>query len=373
MGRYIWQRTGWPQLTWRSEELLVLIGRVRHAQGGLSARAERIGLEAQAEVLVDEAVTTAAIEGEKLARDSVRSSVAHRLGLPTAGLPATERHIDGLVEMLMDATQHHGVPLSAARVFGWHAALFPTGYSGMRKITVAGWRAGTEPMQVVSGPIGRERVHFLAPPAGDVPAQMHLFFAWWQESRGVLEGLVRAGLAHLRFVTIHPFEDGNGRIARALTDMALAQDERRRQRLYSMSAQIVTERRDYYDVLERTQKGSLDVSDWLQWFLGCLERAIRRSDVHIDRALHKARFWETYAGAGLNQRQQKVTGKLLDAGPGGFEGGLTNRKYVAMTRTSRETAKRDIVDLVRKGILVRNVGGGRSVSYDLAWVKKEKH
>ena len=197
---------------------------------------------------------------------------------------------------------------------------------------------------------------------------MQQFFTWWQQSYFAVEGLVRAGLAHLHFVTIHPFDDGNGRIARALTDMALARDEKRRQRLYSMSAEIVAERNNYYDVLERTQKGSLDVTDWLQWFLGCLDRAIHRSDVHIDRALGKARFWETHAAAGLNQRQQKVINRLFDAGPGGFEGGLTNRKYVGMTHTSRETAKRDIALLVRKGILVKNPGGGRSVSYDLEWV-----
>jgi Fic family protein len=370
MGRYIWQRPGWPRLTWRSDKLLATVGSVRHAQGELAARAEHAGLEAHAEVLVDEAVTTAAIEGEKLARDAVRSSVARRLGLPTAGLPATERHIDGLVEMLTDATGHHDARLSAARLFGWHAALFPIGYSGMRQITVAGWRTGTEPMHVVSGPIGRERVHFEAPPAADVPAQMQHFFTWWHQSRGALEGLVRAGLAHLHFVTVHPFDDGNGRIARALTDMALAQDEGVRQRLYSMSAQIVAERNDYYDVIERAQKGSLDVTDWLRWFLGCLERAMRRSNVHIDRVLYKARFWETHPGGGLNERQQKVINRLLDAGPGGFEGGLTNRKYVGMTRTSRETAKRDIAALVRKQILVKNPGGGRSVSYDLVWDKR---
>lgn len=367
MGRYIWQRADWPRLAWRSEELLVVLGKVRHTQGDLAARAEHVGLEARAEVLVDEAMTTAAIEGESLPRDAVRSSVAHRLGLPTAGLPVAERHVDGLVEMLMDATQNHDAPLSEARVFGWHAALFPTGYSGMHEIMVGGWRTGAESMRVVSGPMGKERVHFEAPPATDVPAQMQQFLTWWQCSYGAVEGLVRAGLAHLHFVTIHPFDDGNGRIARALTDMALAQDEKRRQRLYSMSAQIVAERNNYYDVLERTQKGSLDVTDWLQWFLGCLDRAIHRSDVHIDRAFGKARFWEAHAAAGLNQRQQKVINRLLDAGPGGFEGGLTNRKYVAMTHTSRETAKRDIAELVRKEILVRNPGGGRSVSYDLDW------
>jgi Fic family protein len=367
MGRYIWQQAGWPQLSWRSEELLVAVGRVRRAQGQLVARAEDVGLEARAEVLVDEAVTTAAIEGEKLPRDSVRSSVARRLGLPTAGLPATERRIDGLVEMLTDAIEHNDTSLSEARLFGWHAALFPTGYSGLREIAVAAWRTSGEPMQVVSGPIGKEKVHFEAPPASDVATQMQRFFAWWQQSLGTMEGLLRAGLAHLWFVTVHPFEDGNGRIARALTDMALAQDEQRRERLYSMSLQISEEREDYYDILERTQKGSLDVTEWLQWFLGCLERAIHRSDVHIDRALQKARMWEKLAGAGLNQRQQKVINRLLDAGPRGFEGGLTNRKYVSMTRTSRETAKRDINDLVRKGILERNPGGGRSVSYNLVW------
>lgn len=367
MAHFIWQQPDWPQLRWRGDELLVALGAARRTQGQLVARAERVGLEARAEVLVDEVLTTAAIEGEKLARDSVRSSVARRLGLPTAGLPAAERRIDGLVEMLTDATERHDTPLSEERLFGWHAALFPTGYSGMQEITVAAWRIGPEPMQVVSGPLGKEKIHYEAPPASDVAAQMQRFLAWWHESLGTVEGLLRAGLAHLWFVIVHPFDDGNGRIARALTDMALAQDDGGRQRHYSMSSQIIEERKQYYDVLERTQKGSVDVTDWLQWFLGCLERSIHRSNVHIDRALQKARLWESWVEAGLNKRQQKVINRLLDAGPRGFEGGLTTRKYIALTRASRETAKRDISDLMDKSILKRNPGGGRAVSYDLVW------
>lgn len=326
-------------------------------------------MELQAEVLVEEAFTTAAIEGEKLDRDSIRSSVARRLGLPTAGLPPTVRHVDGLVEMLIDATSRHDDPLSRDRLKGWHAALFPTGYSGMHKILIGEWREGSDPMRVVSGPIGKERVHYEAPPAHRLEGEMAQFLEWWHSpSPEIMDGLIRAGLAHFWFVSIHPFEDGNGRIARAITDMALAQDECTGRRLYSMSAQINAERDDYYRVLERNQRGDGDVTDWQVWFLGCLERSIHRSEAEVQTALQKARFWQSHAETDLNERQRKVVNRLLDAGPGKFEGGLTNRKYVGMTKVSRETAKRDIADLVGKGILVRNPGGGRSVSYDLVWL-----
>jgi Fic family protein len=297
----------------------------------------------------------------------VRSSVARRLGLPTAGMPQAPRHVDGLVEMLLDATRGYAAPLTAQRLWGWQAALFPTGYSGLNKIIVGGWRQSAEPMQVVSGPIGRERVHYEAPPAGRIETEMDRFLVWWAAPPAGMDGLIRAGLAHLWFVTIHPFDDGNGRVARAVTDMARAQDEGSGARLYSMSRQIQDEREHYYAVLEQAQKGGGDITQWLCWFLGCFEKALARSEDQVNKALARARFWQEHAGAMLNPRQVKVVNRLLEAGPGGFEGGLTTRKYKGMTKTSRETAKRDIAGLVSKGILSRNPGGGRSASYSLVW------
>lgn len=370
MGQYIWQSTRWPEFKWDSAELLKPLGQARQAQGRLLGEVRfGLGLELQAELLIQEGMSTAAIEGEQLNLQAVRSSVARRLGLPTAGLPAVERHVDGLVEMLIDATMGFQKPLTASRLFGWNAALFPTGYSGLAKITVGNWRHGDEPMQVVSGPLGRERVHYQAPPSQLVPTEMDRFLAWWSASPADLDGMVRAGLAHLWFVSIHPFEDGNGRIARAITDMALSQDEGSGQRLYSMSKQIQVERSAYYEVLESTQKGKGDTTDWLAWFLECLAQAIEQSERQVALTLSHSRFWQTHAGAGLNQRQLKVVKRLLEAGPEGFEGGMTNRKYVGLTKISRETAKRDLADLVNKGILMINQGGGRSVSYSLIWPK----
>ncbi len=367
MVQFIWKAPSWPDLHWDSATLLRPLGNARQAQGKLIAESAYFELALQAEVLTEEALTTAAIEGEELDRNAVRSSVARRLGLPTAGLPATERHVDGLVEMLLDATRNYDHPLTALRLKGWQAALFPTGYSGMRKIVVGNWRRSEEPMQVISGPVGKEKVHYEAPPAGRMDAEMKEFLEWLQSSRGELDGLVRAAVAHFRFVSIHPFEDGNGRIARAIADMALAQDEGNGCRLYSVSAQIKSERDAYYDVLERTQKGGGDITEWIVWFLECLDRAIRRSDAEVQKAVDKARLWHDIAHLRLNERQQKVVNRLFEAGPDGFEGGLTNRKYRGITKTSRETAKRDMADLVAKGILVKNPGGGRSVSFALVW------
>ena len=367
MVQYIWQAPSWPEFRWDSLELLRPLGKARQTQGELLAKSEYFELSIQAEVLTEEAFTTAAIEGEILNRDSVRSSVARRLGLPTAGLPAVERHIEGLVEMLIDATRNHAEPLTASKLKGWHAALFPTGYSGMNKIVVGDWRCGKEPMQVISGPIGKEKTHYEAPPADMVDSEVERFLAWFRTTRDKGDGLVRSAVAHFWFVTIHPFQDGNGRIARAIADMALAQDEKNDCRLYSMSAQIKAERDDYYDVMERTQKGSGDITEWIAWFLQCLDRAIRRSDSEIRKTMHKARLWQNIAHLGLNERQRKVVNQLFEAGPDGFEGGLTNRKYRGITKTTRETAKRDMSDLVTKGILVKKPGGGRSSSYDLVW------
>jgi Fic family protein len=367
MVRYIWQTGSWPSFRWDSGVLLHPLGEARQAQGKILGLAEFFELELQADVLAEEALTTAAIEGERLDREAVRSSVARRLGLPTAGLPAADRHIEGLVEMLIDATSNHADPLTSERLKGWQAALFPSGYSGIARIVTGDWRGGKEPMQVVSGPIGKETLHYEAPPAEDVEGMVEEFLEWFRKSQGILDGLVRAAIVHFWFVSIHPFQDGNGRIARTIADMALAQDENSDCRLYSLSAQIEADRNDYYDVLERTQKGDGDITEWIVWFLECLERAIRRSEVEVHKAADKARMWQEIAHLGLNERQRKAINRLFESGPGGFEGGLTNRKYVGMTRTSRETAKRDIADLVAKGVLIRNPGGGRSASYSLAW------
>ncbi len=368
MGRFLWEKSSWPNFRWYSDALLQPLGRARTAQGRLLGSVKYgLGLEVQAELLVLEGIATSAIEGERLDLKSVRSSVARQLGLPTAGLPPTERHVDGLVEMLLDATHGHNRPLTAERLFAWQAALFPTGYSGLIKITVGAWRRGSEPMQVVSGAVGKERGHFQAPPAERLETEMENFLTWLNSPNKAMDGFIRAGLAHLWFVTIHPFEDGNGRVARAIADMALAQDEGISDRLYSMSSQIQQDRNAYYEVLEDTQRGDGDITEWLKWFLDCLERAVQRSESRMALVLDKARFWHVHSEKALNERQRKVITRLLEAGPDGFEGSLTNRKYKNLTKVSRETAKRDLTDLVNKGILKRNPGSGRGASYDLAW------
>jgi Fic family protein len=317
--------------------------------------------------LTEEAVKTAAIEGESLDRGSVRSSVARRLGLPTAGLPPAPRHVDGLVEVLLDATLSYNLPMTAERLKGWQAALFPTGYSGLHRIRVGDWRATGEPMQVVSGPVGHEKVHYEAPSGERVQAEMTRFLDWWDDPPAGMDGLVRAGVAHFWFVTVHPFEDGNGRLARALTDMALAQDEKLSARFYSLSSQVMAEREAYYAILEKTQQGDGDITAWLEWFLGCFERAVAGSETLLAGVLLKARFWQRHAGVNLTDRQRKVLNRLLDAGPGGFEGGMTTRKYASLTGVSKATAQRELADLVDQGLLRPNPGGGRSVSYDVAW------
>lgn len=366
--KYVWQHTGWPKLKWQNDSLIDALGQARLSQGKLLSRVQALGIElsreAQAEILTEETVNTAAIEGEALDRDSVRSSVAHRLGLPTAGLPRTVRHIDGLVEVLLDATTFYDKPLTGERLKGWQAALFPTGFSGLRRIRAGEWR-GAGPLQVVSGPMGRETVHFEAPPHEQVEQEMEQFLEWWQESRGKTEGLLRAGIAHFHFVTVHPFDDGNGRIARALTDMALAQDEKETRRFYSLSSRIMTERKEYYSALEDCQKGDGDITRWLSWFLECADRAINASEGMIAGVLTKASFWQKHAQKTLTEQQRKVVNRLLEAEPEGFTGGLSTRKYISIAKVSRTTAYREITDLVSKGMLQVNPGKGRNVSYSL--------
>lgn len=370
MIHYIWQHKKWPYFSWDNNAIIDTLSQCNFKRGQLLGRINSLGmehsLEAQAELLTAEVLETSAIEGKTLDPDSVRSSVARRLGLPEVGLSPQDRYTEGLIDVLFDATANFEKPLTAERLHGWQAALFPTGFSGMHRINVGKFR-GDPAMQVISGPIGREKVHYQAPPGDAVPKQIEQFLEWWLESRGTVEGVLRAAIAGFWFVSIHPYEDGNGRLARVITDMALVQDEKLAVRYYSFSAQIMEERQNYYRALEKCQKGDLDITVWLLWFLGCFERAISKSDKLISTVLQKARFWETHSQTEINARQRKVINRLLDAGQYGFEGGLTTRKYAGMTKTSKATSYREITDLLIKSILIQNPGKGRSVSYDLAW------
>ncbi|MDA3791366.1 MAG: Fic family protein [Desulfobacula sp.] len=372
--KYIWQTKSWPGLKWDSAKLLKPLGNIRFSQGSLITQIKELGFEiqqtARADVLVEEALKTSAIEGEKLDPDAVRSSVGRWLGLPDAGLKAVrDQKVEGLVEILLDATINYSKKMTRERIWGWHAALFPTGYSGMEKISVGQWRDDSKgPMQVVSGPIGQEKVHFEAPPAKKLDKEMQTFISWIN-TKDQLDGIIRAGLAHIWFVTIHPFDDGNGRIARTLTDMLLAGDENNPKRFYSLSSQIMAERNEYYEILKTTQAGTGDITEWLKWFLECTNRAILNSNTLLIKIMIKARFWQEFAQTRLHERQSKVINRLLDVGMGGFEGGLKNKKYMGIAHTSRATAQRELADLVIKGILIKMPGGGRSASYDLDWKK----
>lgn len=347
-----------------------LLGRARLAQGKVLGAARlldaNLSLEAVAAILVEDGVTTSAIEGERLDVEAVRSSVARHLGLATAGLPVAPRAVDGLIDVLLDATGRHDHALTEQRLCGWQAALFPTGYSGLYAIRVGELRGETT-MQVVSGRMGRERVHFVAPPRERLDDRVAEFLTWFNQPPTDLDGLVRAGLAHLWFVTLHPFEDGNGRLARAITDMALAQDERQPNRFFSLSAQILRERESYYDILERSQRGGLDVTEWLAWFLAQVEAAAAAAEQTVANTLAKARFWLRHQAGNLNERQRKALNRLLDAGTGGFEGGINTRKYMSLTGTSRATAYRELADLVEQGCIAPNGKGGRSSGYDIIW------
>lgn len=363
---YIWDTPEWPEFRWDDVQLLVPLAAARLEQGRLLGGMARLGfdlkLEAQLEALTEETIKSSEIEGEVFDRDSVRSSLARRLGVPRAAVAPADRRTDGVVEMMLDATQSYAEPLTQERLFAWHASLFPTGYSGLYRISTGAWRDDADgPMQVVSGPVGRRRVHYEAPPAQRVAAQMQSFLDWFNSGERI-EGLLRAGVAHLWFVTIHPFEDGNGRIARAIADRALAQSEGSGQRFYSMSSQIRTERSDYYDALERTQKGSVDVTGWLLWFLGCFSRAIAGADSGSAHVLRKADFWQRHARVAFSARQKAVLNRYLD----GFEGNLTAKKWAALTKVSIPTAQRDINELVERGVLRRNAGGSKNTSYEVA-------
>jgi Fic family protein len=369
MATYIHQLREWPQFQWDSKALAELLASVRHRQGRLIGRMEGLGFplrsEAVLQTLTEDVIKSSEIEGEILDRDQVRSSIARRLGMDIGALTPADREVEGVVEMMLDATQKYDEPLTEERLFGWHAALFPTGRSGMQRITVGAWRDDKRgPMQVVSGAVGRERVHYEAPKAGLLDREMKFFLTWFEEEKAI-DPVLKAGVAHLRFVTIHPFDDGNGRIARTIADMQLARSEKSPQRFYSMSAQIRHERKSYYDILEETQKSDLDITAWLTWFLSCLGRAFDGAEGILAGVLRKARFWERHGKAVINARQRDMLNRLLD----GFECKLTSSKYARIEKCSPDTALRDITDLVDRGILQKDEAGGRSTSYSLTEVK----
>jgi Fic family protein len=359
---YIYQRENWWDFRWDANQLAVLLGRVRHLQGKLLGEMSNLGFQLQGEAmlatLTEDVLKSSEIEGEILNREQVRSSIARRLGLETPGLVDSSRHIDGVVEMMLDATRRYADPLTKERLLGWHAALFPDGYSGIYKIEVARYRSGE--MQVVSGAMGKERVHYEAPKAEEVEREMNTFLTWFARE-DTTDPVIKAAIAHLWFVTIHPFDDGNGRIARAIADLQLARSDQSANRFYSMSAQILKERKQYYDALEATQHGDGDITRWLEWFLTCLERALLGSEETLQSVLLKAAFWEQHRHTPLNERQRLMLNRLMD----GFTGKLTSSKWSKITKTSPDTALRDIQDLIAKGILRKEISGGRSTNYEI--------
>jgi Fic family protein len=362
---YIHERKDWPEFKWDEARLSPLLAEVRHWQGRLLGRMEAMGFqlreEATLQTLTQDVVKTSEIEGEKLDAQQVRSSLARRMGMDIGALPPIDRNVEGMVEVMLDATRKHDAPLTQERLFSWHAALFPTGRSGMRRIVVGAWRTkASGDMQVVSGPIGRERIHYEAPGHDRLKKEMSRFIKWCNAASEI-DPVLKSALAHFWFVTIHPFEDGNGRIGRAIADMMLARSEKTSQRFYSMSSQIQRERNDYYLVLEDCQKGTLDITQWMVWCLNCLKRAIGASEKILAAVLAKAGFWKTHAGASFNDRQRKVINRMLD----GFEGKLTSSKWAKLTKSSQDTASRDIGDLLDRKILKKDEAGGRSTNYML--------
>lgn len=359
----------WPDFTWDTEALVARLGEVRHRQGRIQGLMSSAGFKLQETALLDtltlDVTKSSEIEGEKLSTDQVRSSIARRLGIELAGAVPADRNVEGVVEMMLDATQNYHEGLTDERLFGWHAALFPTGRSGMHKIAVGAWRTGeTGPMQVVSGAMGKERVHFEAPEAERLAGEMASFLTWFNAAPKT-DALLKAGIAHLWFVTIHPFDDGNGRITRAITDMLLARADGTAQRFYSMSAQILREKTAYYDILEQTQKGGLNITSWLRWFLDCLYHAMDYTEETLAAVVKRVHFWERHRDTALNSRQQYMLNILLDD----FFGKLTSTKWAKMTKSSPDTALRDIQDLMEKNILEKAPGGGRNTTYDLIAVK----
>jgi Fic family protein len=357
---YIHELKTWPHFSWDQEKIAKLLVDLRHLQGRLMGGMESIGFhwqdEALLQTLTQDVVKSSEIEGEILDQSLVRSSVARHLGMDVGADPI-DRNIEGVVEMVLDATQRYDQPLTRERLLAWHASLFPAGHSGLKKITVGNWRKGT--VEVISGPLGKETIHFEGPSAQRVNHEMELFLAWFNQNS--IDPVLKAAISHLWFVTIHPFEDGNGRIGRAIADMMLAKSEKSSRRFYSLSSQIQKERKQYYAILELTQKGSLDITPWIEWFFGCLERAITSALGTLEMILKKAHFWDALSEISINERQRKIINRLLE----GFEGNLTTSKWAKVTKCSQDTAHRDILDLVEKGILTKNSQGGRSTSYSL--------
>ncbi len=364
---YIYEKPNWPNFIWNKEKILSLLSTISHRQGRLIGRMESLGFDLQSEAVLDtltlEILKSNEIEGELLDRDEVRSSIARRLGMDIAGLVPSDRNVDGVVEVMLDATRRFQEPLTNERLFNWHSALFPTSRSGMQKIVVGNWRKNPidDPMQVVSGPMGKERVHFQAPDSAVINKEMKLFLIWFNATVEA-NPLLKAAIAHLWFVTIHPFDDGNGRLARTITDMLLARADSISNRFYSMSAQIRIERKSYYDILEKTQRGSIDITAWLIWFLECLDRSLVASEEVLSRIIFKARFWDQLKVLELNSRQRKMMNMLLDE----FEGKLTSSKWAKICNCSQDTAGRDIQELISKGVLKKEALGGRSTSYLLS-------
>lgn len=363
---WIHEHTDWPNFIWDAQLLASKLGDVRHRQGRLLGRMEGLGFElrreARLDMLTSDVVKSSAIEGEILNLQEVRSSIARRLGLEIGGLIPTSRHVDGIVDMMLDATQEFEKPLTKERLFDWHAALFPTGRSGIHKIRVGHWRTPEAgPMQVVSGAMGKEKIHFVAPDAWRLENEMQEFLRWF-EKKSDIEPVIKAGIAHLWFVTIHPFEDGNGRIARAIGDMALARADETADRFYSLSAQIERERKAYYHQLELQQRSDTDITGWLMWFLDCLGRAISRAEISLGNVLFKAELWQKLNQIPVNERMRNVINRMLEDA---FTGYINTSKYAKLAKCSNDTALRDIQLLVERGIFLQNAGGGRSTSYRL--------
>lgn len=361
---YIWQQNDWPNFMWDDAKLSYKLGRVRSLQGRLVGKMSALGFDLKNSAMLDtltaDITKSSEIEGEILNAEQVRSSVARHLGIEIEGLPEADRYVDGVVQVMIDATQNFMTPLTEERLFNWHAALFPTGRSGAYKITVADWRQGSEPMQVISGAMGKEKIHYEAPHSDNVPYMMKQFLDWTNDDRKI-DPVLKAAIAHLWFVTIHPFDDGNGRISRTITDLLLARADEMPHRFYSMSAEIRKQRKAYYDILEKTQKGSINITAWLEWFLDCLEAALLSTEQSIEIVLQKAAFWDKHRLTAMNERQIKVLNLLWD----GFDGKLTSSKWSKITKCSPDTALRDIQDLITKNVLRKTNEGGRSTNYEL--------
>ena len=360
---YIWQYPEWPSFTWNDSRLIALLSEVRNLEGKIQGMMDGLGFDVQSmtalNVMTEDVLRSNEIEGVILNSDKVRSSIAKHLGIDTAGLPQPDHYTEGVVQIMMDAVTNCNKPLTPERLFNWHAALFPTGRSGMYPITVGAYRTGGEPMQIVSGAMGKEKVHYEAPPSDVVPDMMTDFLTWINSDNTVIDPVLKAAVAHLWFVAIHPFDDGNGRLTRTITDMQLAKADGFPLRFYSMSAEILREKKAYYEILEHTTSNSTDITEWLEWFLNTMKSSILRAKETVKRVVCKSSFWQRHREIPMNERQVRVVNMLWD----GFTGKLTSSKWAKITKTSQATALRDITDLIEKGILTAAADGGRSSNY----------